>query len=422
MNTVGNIIYKDKLENLLVYALVFLGLWDFTLGFTPYTGGGFGPIVSSLKIGLLLDFFCCFFLLYHSFNRSYTFNKTVTNKNMVIVFSVAYVFYITKELLGLNIMGVLFSPINFIILILFLRLRDDLKVRIFDGFIRVVAGVLVLSIIEYLIYVFTDQRWVLFNNLLYLDYRPYEQTIFNLMPEWRIPLFGNLYRFQSVAEEPGGVGTLCAFLLFATYGCKKYRFCYIIFWIAGVLTFSLAFYIMAFFHLVSVVVIKRNYMMLTVILLLMFCLLHFFQDAFDTLIIDRISGQNVDDIDNRTAGNFQRAYERAWQDGTIWFGYGIDTSSIESDGGTAGAKKMIFQYGVFRTIAIVLAYIYCYFKTLPRMSRKNKLMAISFFIIFWVSFYQRQYSRASLQIFTYVLPYFVTPLFISYNEQINSSK
>ncbi len=417
MNKVDNL-YKDKLENLLVYALVFLGLWDFTLGFTPYTGGGLGPIVSSMKIGLLLDFFCCFLLLYHSFNRSYTFNKTVTNKNMVIVFSVAYIFYITKELLGLNIMGVLFSPIKFIILILFLRLRDDLKVRIFDGFIRVVAVVLALSIIEYLIYVFTDQRWVLFNNLLYLDYRPYEQTIFNLMPEWRIPLFGNLYRFQSVAEEPGGVGTLCSFLLFATYGCEKYRFCYIIFWIAGVLTFSLAFYIIAFFHLVSVIVIKRNHMMLTFILLLMFCLLHFFQEAFDALILDRVSGQNVDDIDNRTAGNFQRAYERAWQDGTIWFGYGIDTSSIETDGGTAGAKKMIFQYGVFRTIAIVLAYIYCYFKTLPRMSRKNKLMAISFFIIFWVSFYQRQY----ILLFTYVLPYFVTPLFISYNEQINSSK
>lgn len=420
MNIVGDILYKDKRENLLVYALVFLGLWDFTLGFTPYTGGGFGPIVSSLKIGLLLDFLCCFLLLYHSFNRSYSFNKTVANKNMVIVFSIAYVFYITKEFLDLNIMGVLFSPIKFIILILFLRLRDDLKVRIFDGFIRVVAVVLTLSIVEYLIYVVTDQRFVLYTDLYYLDkeYRPYDQTLFNLMPNNRFFVLGNIFRFQSIAEEPGGLGTLCSFLLFATYGSKKYHFHYIVFWIAGLLSFSLAFYIMAFIHICCISIVNRNYLILLILAIILGCLYYFFKDVFDLLILDRIGGQSFADIDNRTAENFQRAYERAWQDGTIWFGYGTDTSAIETDGGTAGAKKMIFQYGVFRTIAIVVAYIYCYLKSMPKMTRKSKLMALSFLLVFWVNFYQRHYILS----FAYVLPYFVMPFFISYIEKISSHK
>lgn len=418
MEHTETILFKNKQENLLVYTLVFLAVWDFTLGFTAYTGGGLGPIFINFRLGLLLDLFVCGLLLYHSFNYNYSFNKTNKNKNLVVVFSIAYLFYITKALLELNLIGILFAPTKFIILYLFLRLRDDLKVRIFDGFIRVIAVILLLSIIEYFIYVFTDQRYVLFTDLLYMDYRPYEQTFFNLMPDSRLYVLGNFYRFQSIAEEPGGVGTLCSFLLFAVYGGKQYRFHYLIFWIAGILSFSLAFYIMAFIHLFSIVIISRNHSILLFLVIVISVVLYCFQDLFDILIFDRISGQSIDDIDNRTAANFQRAYDRAWEDGTIWFGYGTDTSLIETDGGTAGAKKMIFQYGVFRTIAIVFAYIFCFFKSMPKMKRKSKLMVLSFLLVFWINFYQRHYILS----FAYVLPYFVTPIFMSYIEKINLQK
>ncbi len=410
------LLYKNKQENLLVYTLVFLAIWDFTLGFFAYTGGGLGPLFLSLRIELLLDLFACGLLLYHSLCRKYSFNKTIVNKNMAILFSVAYLFYITKKLLGLSFIGLLFSPTELIILYLFLRLRDDLKVRILDGFIRIIAVILAFSIVEYILYVFTGQRYVLYTNLLYLGVRPYEQTLFNLMPDSSSFVMGNFYRFQSIAEEPGGVGVLCSFLLFATYGCKKYRFHYAVFWIAGILSFSLAFYVMAILHLIAVAVFNRNYSVLLLLFVVVGVALYYFKDVFDILIIDRISGQGIDEIDNRTAANFQRAYDRSWQDGTIWFGYGTDTSAIETDGGTAGAKKMIFQYGVFRTIAIVIAYIYCYLESMPKMNRKSKCMALSFLLVFWINFYQRHYILS----FAYVLPYFVMPLFISYIDRINS--
>lgn len=414
-----SLLYKNKQENLLVYAFVFLALWDFTLGFTAYTGGGFGSVFNNLKVGILLDFFICGLLLYHKNSRKYSFNGTSMNKNMALVFTFAYIFYLTTDLFCLNIFGALFLPFQIFILYSFLRLRDDLKLRIFDGFIRIIAIIFVLSIFEYLIYVFTDQRYVLFSNLYYLGERPYVQTLFNLMPESNVlSIFSNMHRFQSIAEEPGGVGTLCSFLLFATYGSKQYRFQYIVFWVAGLLSFSLAFYIMAFVHIAMVTIINRNYSSLFIIVMLISLLFYYFPDVFEMAVMDRISGQSISDIDNRTAANFQQAYDRAWQDGTIWFGYGTDTSSIETDGGTAGAKKMIFQYGVFRTIAIVIAYIYCYFKSMPKMSRRGKFMAFSFLLVFWINFYQRHY----ILLFSYVLPYFVMPIFISYIENIQNSK
>lgn len=417
MEHIETLLYKNKHENLLVYTLIFLAVWDFTLGFMPYTGGGLGPLFVSLKLGLLIDLFVFGLLLYHSSNRKYSFNNTRTNVNIAIVFTLAYIFYLSQELFSLNILGVLMLPLQVFILYSFLTLRDDLKVRIFDGFIRVIAIILCLSVIEYLIYMFIDQRFILYSNLVYMDYRPYDQTLFNLMPQSNVQaIFNNMYRFQSVAEEPGGVGTLCSFLLFATYGCKKYRFHYIVFWVAGLLSFSLAFYIMAFIHVVSSFISTRNFRSIIIIVALVSLLFYFFQDFFEIAIFDRVSGKSFDEIDNRTAANFQRAYDRAWDDGTIWFGYGTDTSSIEKDGGTAGAKKMIFQYGVFRTIAIVIAYIYCYLKTIPKMNRKSKLIALSFLLVFWINFYQRHYILS----FVYVLPYFVMPYFLAYKEKINS--
>ena len=417
MEHIETLLHKNKHENLLVYTLVFLAVWDFTHGFTAYTGGGLGPLFVSLRLKLLLNLFIFGLLWYHYSNRKYSFNKTETNVNVAIVFTLAYIFYLSKELFSLNFFGVLMLPLQVFILYSFLILRENLKVRILDGFIRVIAIILFLSVVEYLIYIFTDQRYILYSDLFYLDKRPYYQTLFNLMPQSNaMAIFNNMYRFQSVAEEPGGVGTLCSFLLFATCGCKKYRFHYIVFWVAGLLSFSLAFYIMAFIHVVSFYISNRNFWPIIIIITIISLVLYFFQDGFEMAVLDRISGKSLDEIDNRTAANFQRAYDKAWDDGTIWFGYGTNTSAIETDGGTAGARKMIFQYGVFRTIAIVIAYIYCYLKTIPKMNRKSKLMAFSFLLVFWISFYQRHYILS----FVYILPYFVMPYFISYKEKINS--
>lgn len=403
----------SKKEKLLVSVFVLLTIWDFTLGFTALTGGGIGTVVINFRLRLLLEIFCCCLLLFLSANHKKYFNTTRTNVNMVIVFSVAYVFYISKQLFELNFFGIIFSPIQFLVVYYFLRLRDELKIVILDNFIQIISIILVLSIIEYLIFFLTGQKYVLFSSLYYFD-RPYEQTLFNLMPSVGVQLLeNNMYRFQSIAEEPGAVGTLCSFLLFATYGSERYRFHYIVFWIAGILSFSLAFYILSVFHLISVIVFYRKYSIIVILAIVLTVLLYYFRDAFDLLILDRVFGKSVEEIDNRTAEYFQRAYDRAWKDGTIWFGYGIDTSAIDIDGGSAGLKKMIFQYGVFRTIAIVFAFVYCYFKSMPQMSQRSKLMTVSFCICFLINIYQRHY----ILLFTYVLPFFVMPLFLSYKEK-----
>ena len=287
-------------------------------------------------------------------------------------------------------------------------LRDDIKIRILDCFIRILAFIFLLSLFEHIVYFISGFRIVV-GRLVEAQGvvpRPVTQTLFNFY-------LADSIRFQSFAEEPGGVGTICSFLLFATSGCRKYRKQYIIFWLAGIFSFSLAFFLLAAIHLAFVTTNRRNRGTIMIVLLTAIVFYFVFPSLVDELILDRLSG-GIDD--NRSSGTLLAAFVSSWLDGSLW--WGTPASSITNDYivvGNAGATLMVYLYGIIRVGLLIIAYVLGYLINLKNTHLQSKTFAIVFLIVFWISFYQRQY----VLFFSYILIYFVMPAFLSYKEQLN---
>lgn len=397
-------IEKRKSENFFVYSIVFWGMMSFFYHFVLLTGGGFGPFLDSIKFPVLgVLFFLFLFLL----KGNTILNWNEINNSIAVVWTLCSITYIVLDAQWFTFYGVLDDILTMTFILMFLLLREDLKLRIFDTFINVMAILLMLSMVEFLIHMFTGFRYIVFDNLIYLDKRPMVQTLFNLMYPENQYEFGALFgfsRFQSLADEPGGVGTIMGFLLFATIGHPKYKWQYIIFWMAGLLSFSLAFYIMAFVHLIVSSVNKNNWVSLLFFIAIAFFAYSLFKDVFNNLIIDRISDNDISEIDNRTTEQLNRNLAKSFQDGTILFGH---KHVVES-----GLRGALYNKGLIAVLALVLCYSHAFLSMIRSLKIKNSWFALMFFVVFWMSYYQRTY----ILMFQYVIPFFCMPVMLKYKE------
>lgn len=404
----------NNTENIVVFLLVAWAMMEFFYHFRLFKEGGLGPTVESLRLNILFQAFITIYLFFVYNNKSNLFDNSKTNKSIVLGFAVFLGLYSMLNCLVLNFFGVLGNMLTLAFMTLFLLLRDSVKIRILDSFITVLAVFLSFSVIEFLIYAFTGFKYVLYADLYYGDY-PFDQTLFNYIPTLsglsNFTGFANFFRFRSLADEPGGVGTTCAFLLFATSGVKKYKYHYIVFWVAGIMSFSLAFFLLAFIHLVSILFTKKSITGILALVVILGALYMVFQEAFDYYIFERVTG---DDVDNRVTDELEKAIDAAWADGSILFGH--DNENVKSAG--SGVKLAIYNSGLIAICFLVLGYIQCFLKTMKYSGLVHKNACIFFFIAFWISYYQRAY----ILMFQYVLPYFVMPLFMAYNERIKRAE
>lgn len=335
------------------------------------------------------------------------------NKDIVVVWIICSIIYIMMGVVALNLFGLLGEVISMMLILEFILLREDLKLRVFDVFIKVMSVLLVCSITEFLIYQFTGFRYVLFDNLIYLEQVPMVQTLFNIMhPESPYGILGlaNFFRFQSLADEPGGLGTIMGFLLFATVGNPKYKRQYIIFWIAGMLSFSLAFYVIAFAHLIVSFRNKgsKGFLLLFVVVAIVGYSL--FRDVFDYMIVGRVSGNEISEVDNRTSDFLDKELIKAFKDGSILFGHKV----IEGES-AAGVKGVLYYRGLIGMLALILGFSYVFIKKTKSLKLvDNSSFALMFLIVFWMSYYQRSY----IWMFQYVIPFFCLPIMLKYKESI----
>lgn len=400
----------DKSENFLVWTLVFYAMWSFVGGFMGFQGGLMN-IVQALHGSIPIIIFLFIVLIYYLNSKPSVYSAPFMLSSSSVKIMAAFIFMSFMPILSGH--GLISSNIFFDALIAaaFFCLRDDIKVRVLDLFIRVIAVIFFLSAVEWLLWRFTGFSIRLGQVTRYRF--TYFQTLFNFIPiasddYWvDLSLIG---RFQSIANEPGAVGTLCAFMLFATSNSKRYRFEYIVFWIAGILSFSLAFYVMAAMSIF--IQIKKNnlkYLLLGGIIIII--LYHFFADMFDFLIMDRLNSDTHGD--NRINEVLLQRIVQSWNDGTLWFGNGNEEMDlIQEYGGVAGAMVAIYQYGIFGVLAMFLAYSSIYLRTLKGLVSGSKLTCYLFFIVFWFSFYQRH----NITSFFVVLVFFTMPLLFKYKE------
>ena len=410
----NDLLYINKKENFLVYLFAFAAWWQFMLGLHLFEGG-LTPIWRTLQ-GEKLLYFLIFITAHVYNNKKKIYNQAAVNKQIVSIFTICYLPYIFQAFLSFSFGSIL----PFFLIIIYLQLRDDLKIRVFDSFIKVMAFSLFLSLVEYLFCVVTGHYITIFSSIpTDTGFKTFDQTLFNFVPLESVVNLGSFsfFKFQSFSDEPGNVGTICAFLLFATNDSKRYKYPYIVFWISGILSFSAAFYILAAIHL-AFSLKKKNVKILIICSVMVYVLYHYFQEAFDLFIFNRFSKDNIESLDNRSTVEFDANLMAAFKDGSLWFGKGFRTKiDTGGHGGAAGAKVYLWIYGIIGTAIILIGYLSIYLKLLKRQPKFIRKNALIFLMVFFLSFYQREY----INYFDYVVIFFTMPILLTYKEIVDSS-
>lgn len=202
------------------------------------------------------------------------------------------------------------------------------------------------------------------------------------------------FRFYSIFDEPGVLGTLGAYILFVnSYNFKKW---YNIALLIGCLcTMSMAFYVLTIIGMVYKNTTSLKTIFLTAIgLLIAYLLLHDIlieSDDFNSLIVERmtdISGR----IDHRTSDMVNSFYDNMSMSEFL-FGIGID--AVVSKGLNTGAsyKLFIIENGLLSLLALIFAYF--------QINKKNTMPVLVFVGLFWISFLQRPTAFNGWQMLTY---------------------
>ena len=322
------------------------------------------------------------------------------NRTEMVIFGCAWLFVYMVSLLHSGAPS-LYSFFSLLYGIFFLSLTKDLQKIVIRRFLWLLAIILLLGIIEYVIFQFANVKIVLAHvtRTTVVKSSYFVQLVFNLISERIIP------RFQSLADEPGRIGTLCGFLLFFTHEVRSLRFPFYVFLVGGILSFSLAFYVLLFFFLLTT--FRFNIVYVMILLFISIMAYQVLKENIDMLLLSRIDVENVEDLDNRTTDTFDHYFNKAYKNGQLWFGVGAKNLpsqiTLGENGGNAGAKNWIFQYGIIGFLVVFLAYNVIY---KLRLDQKMSISDRLFLLIFWLSFYQRS---SIIDPFT-VLAFFAMPI------------
>lgn len=309
-----------------------------------------------------------------------------------------------------------------VIAYLVLSLKSEYKVWLYDRFVTVVALLFLFSSIEFMFAVFVGISHINTTPIYRFDSDAhyFYQGIITIFPSYYQTGLG---RFQAFTEEPGLVGTLCAFLI-ACNDLKHHKWQSTVFVVSGILSMSLAFYLMFLVWLAyKAIRIKsiKNVLYLALILGVIYAT---YFDTINNIIGARINGTtSFEELDNRGTDAFNNKFDEFIHSPDIFFGRGLRTfhSTFDMDGdkygGNAGAKPFIYSYGI---VSFFLLFFYITSAFLKTNGRGIKILVL--LLLFWLSFYQRE---------TWFTPYNVIPLFMfglydSYaqrsNEQIFQSQ
>ncbi len=332
-----------------------------------------------------LHWICTMLLVFSFFLYSRGNGIISENRKEMVVFGLGWAFvYLISILLNFSIPS-LSDIFSLLYGILFLCLRRDLQKPIISKFVWLLAIVLLLGIVEYLLYQFAHIGFVIGNvtRITVVKESYFVHLLFNLISTTVV-----IPRFQCLADEPGRIGTLCGFLIFFTWKVKSLRFPFYVILFSGILSFSLAFY--AFLGVFLVMNIRFNIRNVVVAIFMSIVLFQALKDNFELLILSRVDVEDAEDIDNRTTDTFDIYFNKAYEKGQLWFGVGANNLPpqirLGENGGNAGAKNWIYQYGIIGFVIVFLVYIILY-----KLRNNNRMHFYDyiFLFIFWLSFYQR---------------------------------
>ena len=272
--------------------------------------------------------------------------------------------------------------IDLFYLSIFALLCYDARVWIYDNFIKILSILFFLGLIE----LFLSQMGISYISVPIertgvQNERLFYQGMFMIFPEYWDSI---LFRFQSLAEEPGLIGTLCAFIL-ATIDFHRYKIQTIVFFFTGILSMSLAFYLLMLILGISKISF-RNLKLLLGIVIISFIAYYFFYDLFTQMILDRLSnGIQHGSLDNRNTQLVNKLFQQVLTSGSMMVtGVGLRTFLSMGADASAGFKKAVVEYGL---LPILLA-IFSTCKFFWQFNSRYK-GAFVVLVMFCISLYQR---------------------------------
>ena len=322
----------------------------------------------------------------------------------IVLLSFLYLYFGLRN--DVSVGGVLYY---FSMCFLFLS-SQDLSSDVFGKFCKITAFLLIPGIVYYLLVLFGIASFLPTETVMALndskEYRYVYYVPFLLMPEH---FDANFFRFTFVFDEPGVVGTLCGVLLLVKGIHFKSWETYSVL-IAGILSFSLAFFAMLFMAMLLDGKVKEIIWIIILFLIVIISLRVFDIDFISTYLLERLkpdSGVGFSG-NNRVSESFNRVFKEFSGTSDFFFGMGHWMSKTKNFGG-ASYKDLIYDNGIVFFVLYAMAFLSYAFHQL----KNNKLFLVYFGIFFGVM-YQRPFIHSVI--------YFVLLLFpIAYLSQLNKS-
>lgn len=205
-------------------------------------------------------------------------------------------------------------------------------------------------------------------------------------------------RFYSLFDEPGVLGTISAFILWANgYNFKDKR-CLLIL-IGALFTYSMAFYSLTVFGWLAKSKFKVSSVIKTMILLVLIggCALYILKDnlAFQQSILYRFSNLDESGVASRTTEEFNKRWDSFVRTSDLVFGLG--SGSTSKFAGKTSYRVFVMEYGVIGLLILLFAYF-------RNIKIKNYYTLMTLFI-FVLSFLQRPdlFNPENILLFTCIV-------------------
>lgn len=306
---------------------------------------------------------------------------------------------------------------SFVLCLFILYLDVNVLQSVFIKFGWILSFLLLLSAIEYVFFIVTGKSYVIAHvtRVTQVKEGNFYHLLFNLITTHDI-----FYRFKGLFTEPGTMGTLCGFMLFATWRIKSMKFPFFVCLICGLMTISLGYYVFLIIFLFTNFKFSKKNVVVGSIILITF--LSVFYEYVENRLFYRLSSvENIEQLDNRTTDTFDRYFKRAFENGELWFGVGSNNLPHQitdpflyggKEGGNAGVKKWIYEYGIFGFVLLFFIYNSIYYR---RCKKRQTVQDWVFIFVFWACFYK----NSILIVPTLFIIFLMIPII---NNQINDKR
>ncbi|ENM3814821.1 hypothetical protein [Vibrio paracholerae] len=317
--------------------------------------------------------------------------KKIKSKSLFLAFFYSLIVFF----LQFSHNGIVFSISSMtIVVFLFFLLDDEFKYKSHRAFYNLYALSLIPGLfVFFMLLVGFDISWsyLAVNNELKqqagLFYRNYIGTV--ILSSQIYPFgSGEIFRFSGFFDEPGVVGTVSALLLIADgFNLKNYKSKVV--FLAGVLSFSLAFYLLVVIFLL----IKRTSLFLFLLIPVVFFTSAFFNSLqnnpiINKYVVERFSKgiDNPSSINNRASDCFIDEFDVFIKGGNVIFGNGA-SAHVNTGCDVSSYLTIIYNHGFIGLAIIILLYLMMLFCCNVNVKRVH--IFLPFIIMFSMSVYQR---------------------------------